>query len=93
MSLGRHEQRALRRIDRALSRSAPRVHAEFWAFGRVWSGQARPGWEQVRPGRGEQWRTLRGRISHGALLALMYASGITSPRTAADEADRQAGKR
>ena len=92
MSLARHEQRALRRIDRGLSRSAPRMHAEFWVFGNLCSGQVMPGWEQIRPG-GQWWRTMQRRLSHSAVLALMYAGGITwVPETEVDDADQQARK-
>jgi hypothetical protein len=43
MSLARAERRVLRRIDRALSRSAPQLHSEFWVFGN--SGENRPAGE------------------------------------------------
>jgi hypothetical protein len=94
MSLARHERRTLRRIDRALSRSAPRVHAKFWAFEQVCSEQAMPGWEQILPARGGLGRsTLRRRLSQGILLALMYAGGITwPPDTADDHVGQQARK-
>jgi hypothetical protein len=84
MSLARREQRALRRIDRALKRSAPRVHAEFWVFGKRCSGQAMPGWEQLRPGPGNLWHSVQ-RLSHGTFQALMYAGGMTWPQNAADD--------
>lgn len=79
MSLARDEQRALRRIERALERPAPRVAAEYWVFGKRCSGQVMPDWEQLPPGPGKLWPTVRRRLSHGTLLALMYAGGITWP--------------
>ena len=76
MSLARHEQCALRRVDEALSRSAPRLRADFCAFGSLYWGQAMPRWEQIRPDRGQRWRTLGRKLSHGAGVALIYAGGI-----------------
>jgi len=89
MSLARHEQRALRRIDRALERSAPRVHAEFWVFGKRCSGQTVPGWEQLPPGPGKLRSAMQRRFVEGALLALRYAGGITWPP---DTTDGQVGQ-
>ena len=93
MSLAWHEQRALRRIDRALERSAPRMHAEFWVFGNKCSGQVLPGWEQLPPGAGRLWPTVQRRIAHGTLLALRYAGEIAWPPDNTDgQVGQQAGK-
>ena len=93
MSLARHEQRVLRRIDRALSSSAPQVHADFWAFGKMCSGQIMPGWEQIGAGQVGRRRRLARQLSQGALAALMYAGGITRPHDAGGEhSARQAGR-
>ena len=89
MGLARREQRILRRVDQALSRSEPRVHYEFWVFGKVCSGQAMPGWEQIRTRRAQQWAVRRRWLSHGVLTALTYAGGIVWPP---DDADDQAGE-
>lgn len=89
MSVARPEQRGLRWIDRALERSAPRMHAEFCVFGNRCSGQVMPGWEQLPPGPGKLWPRMQRRFGHGTFLALMYAGGITWPP---DNSDGQVGQ-
>jgi hypothetical protein len=86
MRLARHEQRTLRRIDRMLTRSEPRLHSEFRAFGKVCSGQTMPGWEQLRTG---WWAGRRRRLSHSVFTALAYAGGIV---WLPDEVDDLAGE-
>lgn len=59
MSLARREQRALRRIDRALGRSDPDTQAEFWTFSKACAGQPMPGCERIRIRRAERWAARR----------------------------------
>jgi Protein of unknown function (DUF3040) len=47
MSLSRHHQNQLHRIQAGLLRSDPQLAARLSMFGRLTAGQAMPAWEQV----------------------------------------------
>ncbi len=75
MSLSRHERRILRRLDRDLGRSDPRLASEMWAFGRIASGQAMPCRERIRAAPEEPRRVLSGPASWVAHAAAVVVGG------------------
>jgi hypothetical protein len=86
MGLSRRERRALRRVDRALGRSAARMHSEFWAFTQINADQAMPGQEQVPGGQSVLRRALDQLLAHAAFVSILMAGGgISQARRTAEE--------
>jgi hypothetical protein len=52
MSLGYWQEHELRLIDAGLRRSDPRLGAMFCVFGRLYTEEGMPGWEQVPSSQG-----------------------------------------
>jgi len=72
MSLDYHQRRELHRIEAGLRRADPHLGVMLGIFGRLYSDQEMPGWEQVP--------ALRSRLRRaGAWIAAMLATAGEAP--------------
>lgn len=78
MSLPQHDQRLLRRIDRALCQSDPDLASMLSIFTRLNAGTKMPHWEQLKASPSLAWRVLLWPAAFIAYVVVFIAGGGAS---------------
>jgi hypothetical protein len=82
MTLPYHQERVLRRADRALCRSDPHLASMLSIFARINAGDRMPAWEQLRPKLTLALNVLLWPVASAVFLVIFVGGGGSRAATA-----------